>query len=251
MSIRASWIQTGYGVGAGIAVGGIGILVPSLGIFLLSLGLAIIAASLFHQFGLKLISATVVGFIAFGMIYAGSSGYEYLIRPRLGFRTILFPYDHADGLSDHGIIWKVGYSWEQVIIRNNSDTSYDDLDATISPQTLIIDGDLEGDFASCKIGPTLLPAGAVVLSGPNGKQFAIISQSGKTEIIEKSYRLYCDKLPAKTQVIINLATVGDHYELGSRKAQDRFDPQYIDIVTSFKRSDTVYHDSGRFSFILK
>ena len=158
-------------------------------------------------------------------------------KAQLVFRSIRPNVDYTPGENVSGIKWKQGYSHIRLFISNVTKSSMSDLDVFIAPEKPIIAATLQADFATCRLGlADKLPAPLVIATGSDGKVVGMPAQPSEDSfIIGPPYRLICDRLPSQSSVVIDLATVDPNNDVMAEYSwsQDRHDPQWVDIRTSY------------------
>jgi hypothetical protein len=123
----------------------------------------------------------------------------------------VFSDTFADGQNVEGIIWQRNFSHAVLHIANLSDENFSDIDLAIVSDAPIIEAVAKAPFCECTVGPySLPPVQDVLLIGTteDGERIAIPRDPTlKTIAIENKYRLLCSKLPARSEVRVDLATV--------------------------------------------
>lgn len=170
----------------------------------------------------------------------------------IGIHAVMSGVDYSEGAVVGGISWKNGYSHVQIIISNPTNQNYTDLDVLITPEKPIIKAAAHAEFSECRIGPLFKPPPVLVVGQTtSGKQIGMPAEdTDENVLIGPPYRLVCNKLLGNAQIIIDLATVEPIHDVMSRHmwAQERHDPSFVDVQSSFTVANDRHTDNSRLSF---
>lgn len=196
--------------------------------------------------------------IGVGILIFGGCGIAYFFeRPSLPYNLNLQAFipgvDYPPGRLVHGIMWKSGYSHLQLVVTNPTEEIYTDVDLVIAPEKPIIRATVRSEFASCRIGLDGAPPIAPLAVGTSisGKVFGMpVEDSDLNVTLGPPYRLVCDKIPGGAQIVLEIATVQPTGDPMSENmwSQERRDPMFVDIHSSFVVNGKKYTDDSRLSF---
>jgi hypothetical protein len=96
-----------------------------------------------------------------------------------------------------------------------------------------------------------MPGPIAIGTTSSGEKIAMAPEGSDEDVlIGPPYRLFCDRLPSKAQVLIDLATVEPIHDVMSHDmwVQTRRDPTFIDVHCSFTAYGNRHEDNSRLSF---
>jgi hypothetical protein len=119
------------------------------------------------------------------------------------------PLDAEDGVVNSGITWHPGYAHSVIFFSNATDQNIFNLNVLIQPNTPVIKSTATANFAVCRIGPAArMPVASFIVGAGGNKIVSSETQDDPNDIlISPMHRLVCDKIPARTDVQVVLATV--------------------------------------------
>jgi hypothetical protein len=114
----------------------------------------------------------------------------------------LFPFDYREGAHISGINWEQGYSHIEIVVRNESDVTYENLSIIFQIDRLIRAVTVVSPLNVCRIAPL----------GDSGATFAVASgqvmpAEGEIELYSDASRLVCDKFVARSDIKLVMATI--------------------------------------------
>ncbi len=122
---------------------------------------------------------------------------------------MLFHENYPDRSDVYGIEWRPAFSRVQFLLSNPSDKNYDNLDLFILLDRSIVEGRVVSEFNACKFGPANAPPeGLLFGTAEDGQDLTIpVTPSAAAISFVPLYRLRCERLAARSQILMVLATI--------------------------------------------